>query len=191
MLRVRVAVVLVVGALLAFVSPAGAQDDSFSITLEGIITGQAEGDVVQLVDQPVPAGLVGATCTVSGATENNGSVHPGNNLIIATGGASTTVPGVEEVPGQVVAGSGPAVLGTDVVISLEFGPGGNTSGGVTLTFDCAAVAPAPPVGGVGTGAGGTAGGAGQSSVALLAFGVVALVGSGALLGWKRFSTSTS
>jgi hypothetical protein len=185
MMKIRVAAVVVLAAMLAFVSPAGAQDDTFSITLEGIITGQAEGDIVELVDQPVPAALVGASCIVSGATENNGSVHPGNNLIIATGGASTTVPGVEEVPGQVVAGSGPAVLGTDVVISLEFGPGGNTSGGVTLTFDCAAVA---PVGPVATGAGGTAGEPGQTNMALLVLGVAALAGAGALLGWKRYST---
>jgi hypothetical protein len=185
MIKIRVAVVVVLAAMLAFVSPAGAQADTFSITLEGVITGQAEGDIVELVDQAVAPGLVGATCTVTGATQNNGSVHPGNNLIIATGGSTATVPGVEEVPGQVVSGSGAVVLGSNVVISLEFGPNGNTSGGVTLTFDCAAVA---PVGGVATGAGGTADGGNELGITLLALGAAALVGSGALLGWKRFST---
>ena len=185
MMRIRVAVVVVLAAMLAFVSPAGAQDEILSIEIEGIITGQAEGDIVEVASTAVPASLVGSSCTVTGASQNNGSVHPGNNLIIASGGASTTVPGVEEVPGQVVAGSGPLVVGSNVTVSVEFGPSGSTSGGVTLTFDCAAVA---PIGGVATGAGGTAGGTSQTNVALLALGVAALAGSGALLGWKRYST---
>jgi len=184
MTKIRVAIVLVLATMLAFVSPAGAQADSFSITLEGIITGQAEGDIVEVANQAVAPALVGSSCTVTGATENNGSVHPGNNLIIATGGTTANVPGVEEVPGQVINGSGTLVLGSDVVVSLEFGPNGDTSGGVTLTFDCAAVA---PVGGVATGAGGTADGTSQLSVTLLILGLAALVGSGALLGWKRYS----
>jgi hypothetical protein len=183
MTKIRVAAVVVLAAMMAFVSPAGAQD-SFSITLEGIITGQAEGDVVELVNQAVPSNVVGATCTVSGASQNNGSVHPGNNLIITTGSSTVNVPGVEEVPGQVVSGSGSLTLGTNVVISLEFGPSGSTSGGVTLTFDCAAIA---PVGGVATGAGGTADGGNQFGLTLFALGAAALAGSGALLGWKRYS----
>jgi len=184
MTKIRVAVMVVLAMMLAFTSPAGAQDDSFTIVLEGIITGQAEGDIVEVANQAVAAELVGATCTVTGATENNGSVHPGNNLIVTTGGTTANLPGVEEVPGQVVNGSGSLVLGTDVVVSLEFGPNGNTSGGVTLTFDCAAA----PVGGVATGAGGTADGTGQLSITLFALGAVALIGSGALLAWKREST---
>jgi hypothetical protein len=184
MTRIRVAVVLVLATMLAFASPAGAQADNFTISLEGVITGQTEGDIVEVANQAVAPALVGATCAVTGATANNGSVHPGNNLIIATGGTTATVPGVEEVPGQVVSGSGSVVLGSNVVVSLEFGPNGNTSGGVTLTFDCASA----PAGGVATGAGGTADGTGQLNVTLLALGAAALVGSGALLGWKRYST---
>ena len=184
MTRIRVGVVLVFATMLAFASPVGAQADSFTISLEGIITGQAEGDIVEVANQAVAPALVGSTCTVTGATQNNGSVHPGNNLIITTGGTTANVPGVEEVPGQVVNGSGSVELGSNVVVSLEFGPNGNTSGGVTLTFDCAAA----PTGGVATGAGGTADGTGQPSVTLFALGAVALVGSGALLAWKRYST---
>ena len=44
------------------------------------------------------------------------------------------------------------------------------------------------VGGVATGAGGTADGTSQLNVTLLALGAAALVGSSALLGWKRYST---
>jgi hypothetical protein len=187
MTKIRFAVVVVLAAMLAFVSPAGAQDEVLSIEVEGIVTGQAEGDIVEVASAAVPASLVGDTCTVSGASANNGSVHPGNNIIIASGGASTTVPGVEEVPGQVVSGSGSIVLGSDVTVSVEFGPSGSTSGGVTLDFDCADTAVAP-VGGVATGAGGTAGGTSQPNLTLLALGAAALVGSGALLGLKRYST---
>ena len=189
MTRIRVAVVLVLATMLAFASPAGAQADSFTISLDGVIRGQAEGDIVELVDQAVAPALVGATCTVTGATENNGSVHPGNNVIIATGDATATVPGVEDVPGQVVVGSGSLVLGSNVVVSLEFGPDGITSGGVALAFDCAAAA---PVGPVETGAGGTAAdGGNQLAITLVVLGGAAIVGSGALLGWKRSSTLNS
>lgn len=183
MRRIQVALVVVVAATLAFVSPASAQDDTFTIAVEGIITGQAEGAIVEVANQAVAPALVGSTCTVTGASQNNGSVHPGNNLIIATGGSSTNVPGVEEVPGQVVAGTGSVTLGTDVVVSVEFGSSGATSGGVTLTFDCAQA----PAGGVATGAGGTAGDGGQFGIIMLAVGAAALLGSGALLGWNRFS----
>ena len=59
-----------------------------------------------------------------------------------------------------------------------------TSGGVTLTFVCQ---PAPPEGGVDTGAGGTAGDS-QNSV-LPAVGLAALALAGALVFWRRRSVS--
>ena len=55
MMRIRVAVVVVLAAMLAFVSPAGAQEDILSIEIEGIITGQAEGSIVEVASTAVPA----------------------------------------------------------------------------------------------------------------------------------------
>lgn len=173
------AVLAVVVGLLMLATPAGAQDNAFTIQVEGVLTGN-EGDVVSVVSQPVDAALVGATCNVVGASENNSSVHPGNDLIIATGDTTTTVPGVEDAPGLVINGSGSVVLGASVDISLRFGPDGVTSGGTTLTFDCA------PAGAVDTGAGGTAGST-DNGLMLLALGAVAVAAAGALVGWKRYT----
>jgi LPXTG-motif cell wall-anchored protein len=184
MIRPRRYALVLAAALLAYASPVAAQDsDTFTIVVEGVLTG-AEGDVAEVVNQPVAAALVGETCTVTGQSENNGSVHPGNNLIIATGSSSTTVAGTEDTPGQIVNGTGSVVLGESVVVSVEFGPDGVTSGGVTLTFACQ---PALPEGGVDKGAGGTAGDS-QNAV-LPAVGLAALALAGALVFWRRRSIS--
>jgi LPXTG-motif cell wall-anchored protein len=185
MIRPRRYALVLAAVLLVYASPVAAQDsDTFTIVVEGVLTG-AEGDVAEVVNQPVDAALVGETCTVTGQSENNGSVHPGNNLIIATGSTSATVVGTEDTPGQIVNGTGSVVLGESVVVSVEFGPDGVTSGGVTLTFVCQ---PAPPEGGVDTGAGGTAGD-GQNAAVLPAFGLAAVALAGALVFWRRRSVS--
>lgn len=186
--RTKVFAFALLASLVAFAAPAAAQEPDFTIVLEGVVTGN-EGDVVELVSQPVDAALVGQTCSVAGATENNGSVHPGNDVLIATGGASATVAGTEDQPGQVVSGSGTVVLGDTINVSLRFGPDGVSSGGVTLTFTCEAAA---PVGGVDTGAGGSAFGDGQSGLNLVnvvGLGAATLVGAGVLAGWKRRSAT--
>lgn len=174
MRRFSIALTLLMTLILA--APALAQDSSFTIAVEGVADG-AEGDVIQVAEQAVDPALVGASCTVTASTENNSSVHPGNELIIATGGTEGTIPGVEEQPGQTLTLAGSVVLGETVTVSLRFGPDGVTSGGVVLTFDCAAAA--APVGGVATGAGGTAG-SDTSSFVLLGVGTMAVIAAGGL-----------
>lgn len=182
MRKVMLVAGLVVGVLAAAV-PAGAQATEIVIELDGVERGD-EGEVIELVNRPVEADLVGAECSVSGRTENNESVHPGNDLIIQTGDSTTEVPDVEAQEFEVIQGTGSVTLGESIAVSLRFGPDGVTSGGIFLDFVCQAAAPeeAPD-----TGAGGTAGTDGTTPWVAIAV-VGAAVGGGALmLGRRRLS----
>lgn len=179
MSRVKLAVFAVIFGLLALAAPAGAQDNVITIAVEGVLTG-SEDEVVPVVSETVDPSLVGATCEVEGQTENNSSVHPGNDLILTTGDSTATIENTEEFPGEIAPGSGTIVLGETIDISVRFGPDGVTSGGVIVTFDCA------PSGPVETGLGGTAGGD-DNGLMLVALGAVAIAAAGAFVGWKRFA----
>lgn len=170
--------------VLAMSAPAGAQTTEFSIQTEGVARGE-EGSVLQLVSQPVEAGLVGATCEVDGRTENNESVHPDNDLIIDTGGTQAEVPDAEAEANSISEGVGTVVLGETITVSIRFGPDEVTSGGLFLDFDCQAAAPddAPA-----TGAGGLADTDDSTPwVAITVIGAVAAGGGALLLGRRRAS----
>lgn len=116
--------------------PASAIDDII-IPIDSVAFGD-EGEIVEVASVTVEPELVGSTCSLELEADNNGSVHPGNDLIVTTGGQSGTIPDVESEPGQVTVVDGDVVLGETVVIELQFGPDGVTSGGLILTFDCEA-----------------------------------------------------
>ena len=187
-------VISIVAIITATATAGSAQQDPnvLVIELSGVLSG-AEGEVIDVYDEPVPANLVGATCTATATTANNGSVHPGNDVLLADSNGVARIENVEETPGQVLTGSAPVVLPDgNLVISLELGPSGTSSGGVTLRLDCEPVptpttappttaAPetsstvAPPTGGVDTGAGGLAGDGGRNTAAAAA--LLLLVGA--------------
>jgi hypothetical protein len=167
-------------AVVGLAEPVGAQETEIVIELDGVATGE-EGSVLELVNRPVDASLVGATCSVSGRTENNESVHPGNDIIIASGDSVAEVPNVEELENEIIAGTGTVTLGDSIIVSIRFGPDEVTSGGIFLDFVCQ---PAAPEEGPETGAGGTAGGGGVAPwVAVV--GIAALAGGGALVVWRK------
>ena len=191
----RLALLIATLGLLLLAVPAFAQSGTITIELTGVITGATEGDVVELVSEPVPADLVGATCSGTLTTANNGSVHPGNTLIVSTGGETGEIPEVESAPGQMLEFYGDGVVvGETIDISLRFGRNGITSGGITLVLDCAqqeettttappATTAPPPGGGVETGLGGTAG-ADQSAVPFLAATALFAAIAGGLWAWR-------
>ena len=188
--RVLAAAVMAAVSLVGLAMPAGAQPGSFVIDLEGVATG-AVGSVLQVASETVDPQFVGATCTVSGATENNSSVHPDNDLILTSGTTTAEVGDIEDIPGQVVTGSGPMTLGETIDVSLRFGPDGLTSAGIRLTFTCDAAAPAP---GVETGAGGTAAtftstGSALPLAPMVAVSAVAAMGSALFVFRRRAATA--
>jgi hypothetical protein len=116
---------------------AGAVDD-IVVSIDSVAFGD-EGDRIPISEQAVPAELVGATCTGDLTVTNNESAHNGNNLIITTGGVETPVPDVEAEENLTLEISGSIVLGDTLTVEMELGPGGVTSGGLTLTLDCTPV----------------------------------------------------
>ncbi len=195
----RLAVLVAALGLFALAVPAFAQSGTITIELDGVLTGFNEGDVEPLVSEPVDPALVGATCDGVLTTDNNGSVHPGNTLIITTGGETVEIPNVEDEPGQTLEFPGEGVVvGETIDISIRFGRNGITSGGLTLILDCvqpqqttttsAETTTTTPGGGVETGAGGTAGPT-ESAVPFL-FGTIALAAVAVgLYSWKGRSES--
>ncbi len=189
----RIATMALASLTFAFATtgPVSAQEtQSFTISVDGIAEGE-EGSVIEVARQAVPDGLEGATCDVTATASNNGSIHPGNDLLLMSGSSSGELSDVEGSAGQVSTGSAPVVLGDEVVIELRFGSSGVTSGGVTVEFACQVAAPetttttaaptttvtteaptttattaAPPTGGVDTGVGGTAERSGATAAAL-------------------------
>ncbi len=97
-----------------------------------------EGSVTRLDQATTPSELVGLTCPVVAAAENQSSVHPGNDLIVASDGDSMVLADVERAPGAVTPGDGTLTLGETITVSLRMGRDGVFSGGMTVTLgDCA------------------------------------------------------
>ena len=110
--------------------------DLIEIPINTVERGDA-GSVEVLASADVPPVLVGRSCTVTGVAENQGSVHPGNDLIISSGGSEVVLEDVEAGEFLVIEASGELVLGFTVVVSLRFGEDEVFSGGLTVTIDCA------------------------------------------------------
>lgn len=134
----RLSVFLMAMGLLALAAPLAAQQP-IVIELEGVLEGPVD-TVVPLTSVAVDPALVGGTCTGTAQTENNASVHPDNDVILASGGTSAEFTGVEDAPGLLLTLEGSLVLGETIDVSLRFGPDEITSLGIVVTLDCA-----PPV----------------------------------------------
>ena len=82
-----------------------------------------EGDIVPLALEEVPEEFFGQLCEVKAVSENQTSVHPGNNLIVRSGSSVVVLEDVEgESQLKIVEGSGQLVLGSTITVELEFGP---------------------------------------------------------------------
>ncbi len=97
-----------------------------------------EGSEIVLMQLSTPTDLVGATCEITAMSENQSSVHPDNDLMVA----GVLVPDVEGEPGGKIDANDVVVLGSNIVISLLMGPDGVFSAGLTVGFKCTSVAAA-------------------------------------------------
>ena len=119
--------------------PVGDADLQIVVPVNTVVR-SAPGSEIDLRRVPTPDALIGATCEVSAQSENQSSVHPGNDLIVA----GVVLSDVEASPGGVVNANEVVQLVEFIVISLIMGPDGVFSAGVTVTFECV------PVGGSST-----------------------------------------
>jgi hypothetical protein len=105
------------------------------------------GTITNLATVAVPAARLGATCTLAAHSENQVSIHPGNDLLVTTGDQQTVIADVEARPDQVRELAVEVVLGPTVTVDLRMGPTRVSSLGFDITIDCppAAVAQPEPV----------------------------------------------
>jgi hypothetical protein len=100
-----------------------------------------EGEVFELAYEEVPEELQGQSCAVTAVSQNQGSVHPNNDIGVVSGESSVLLEDVEAVPLGTVEGDGTLVLGTEIIVLLKLGPDGVFSAGINIEIDCT---PPPP-----------------------------------------------
>ncbi len=121
-----------------WVAPAWAIE-SIVLDQDRILYGE-EGSTVQLAEIAVETDRVGASCTLRVHTENQYSVHPGNDLVVTTGGTQSVIEDVEAEPDADADLSAAIVLGPELLVELRFGPDQVSSMGFDLSVDCPDVA---------------------------------------------------
>ena len=106
-----------------------------AITLDFRVVRGVPGSVHELYSGPMP--VVGETChVVASDAGNNTSVHPGNDLMLSTGGTAIIFADVERAPNVSTPGSGAIVPGEFGVVTLTLGPDGVYSADLILEFEC-------------------------------------------------------
>lgn len=113
--------------------------DEFDLTIPiDTVVFAAEGTTTVLATAPVGDEFLGQVCTVAAEAKNQSSVHPNNDLIVASGGSVVTLEDVEGTAGGVVTANGQLTLGSDIVVSLLMGPDGVFSAGFKVHVECVA-----------------------------------------------------
>ena len=99
------------------------------------------GSLVDIGGKNVPEDLQGRTCDVTLMTENNDSIHNGNDVIISSGDGSVTFKNVEsEANKNTTYPAQSLTLGGALSAQLRFGEDKVTSSGFQVMVDC----PPPP-----------------------------------------------
>lgn len=129
-------VIMCLLALLLLGSPgADAEDLTIDIPLPTVVRGEP-GSEHLLATEEIPTDLIGMGCEVSSTAENQSSVHPGNDLVVASGHDQLMLADVEREPGAVTSTDGSLMLGEQVTVTLEMGPDGTFSAGMKIQMQC-------------------------------------------------------
>jgi hypothetical protein len=128
--------ILFCALLLTLMAPVAVGEDGFEIVISiDTIVRAPEGSETVLRSDPVQSDLVGEMCSVIAESQNQSSVHPGNDLIVESQ-TQIVLADVEAVSGGIVTATDNMVLGDEVVISLVMGRDEVFSAGIDVLFDC-------------------------------------------------------
>lgn len=116
-------------------APAGAEGEEIIVRPTMVIY-DSPGSVHTVADMPVPASLQGKPCDLRVVTQNQSSIHPGTDVTVTTGGATSVIRGVEDSADARVVDTHRVTLGSDILIEVTIGPDGSTSLGFTVSFEC-------------------------------------------------------
>lgn len=137
--RLRGVTVALIGfsstALVLWVPSADAQETSIEISLRTIVKAP-EGSQEVLSTEQVPPELVREMCSVRAESDNNSSVHPGNNLVVESNGDEVVLADVEREPNAMTVAEGTLTLGEQVTVTLVMGPDELFSAGLTVRIVC-------------------------------------------------------
>jgi hypothetical protein len=123
--------------VLSLATTVAAQEDDFQIIVPiSTVVMAPEGSETALSTTSTPDELVGETCEVTARSQNQSSVHPDNDLVVASNGSQITLHDVEALPGGVVTAADTLVLGEEIVITLIMGPDEVFSAGIEVRFQC-------------------------------------------------------
>lgn len=96
----------------------------------------SEGSEILLATVNVDPSAVGETASVTAVAENQSSVHPGNDLVVASGSTSVVLENVERAEGVETPANGTLTLGTTITVTLLMGPDEVFSAGIMLSIVC-------------------------------------------------------
>ena len=94
------------------------------------------GSVLDVAEVDVDPSQVGLVCTVEVISQNQASVHIGNDLLITTGGVVTVIEDVEAEPDASVDLSVDLLIGETISFQLRMGPDWVSSLGFDLALNC-------------------------------------------------------
>jgi hypothetical protein len=127
----------VISLLAVLAVPAKAAPETFDVAIPiNTIVFAAEGSVTQVASIDIDPQFAGQICDVTARSENQASVHPGNDLVVSSDSSEVTIPNVEGQAGGTVDAQGTLVLGSQVVVSLVMGPDGVFSAGMNVHLVC-------------------------------------------------------
>ena len=129
-------------AVVAVAAPVSAETVEVDIG-DVVVQGEA-GSTQQIGSATVDAELVGRSCDLVATVTNQSSVHPQNKLVVASGGSTIEIPGIEAQAGGVTVQPGTLTLGETITVSVVLGPSKISSLGSSLTVTCEPLPPAPP-----------------------------------------------
>jgi len=108
-----------------------------SIPVSTIVRKIGVGNSKVLTTKTVTPEYQGMICSVKATAENQGSVHPGNNLVIASGNESVTLSDVEREAVVLTEATGDLKLADEVTVSLVMGQDDVFSAGMDVVLTCA------------------------------------------------------
>ncbi|REK39850.1 MAG: DUF11 domain-containing protein [Actinobacteria bacterium] len=132
-LAVSAALAMFVSLIAVLAPPAGASID-LSIPIDTTIHAPVGSET--LLATVETGDLEGLECSVSADATNQTSVHPGNDLVVASGSSSVVLEDVESVPGGTIEADGVLTLGSTVTVTLIMGEDHTFSAGITVLIDC-------------------------------------------------------
>lgn len=110
-------------------------EPQISVPVNTVIRGDV-GSTHILAEKETEQELIGMVCTVNATAKNQGSVHPGNNIVVSSGDDSVTLVNVEREANGITNAEGELSMSSDLTVTLVLGEDKVFSGGMDVNLHC-------------------------------------------------------